>query len=237
MIEISCLNCNEVIQNQLSELELHTPFKIGLINPNLNVLTHHMSEKDGLFSIVLVHLTGQYTDLYLAESISAIHHSYPILVSANTDPNYISLIVKSKYKGVIHPEEINLEQLKLMISSVFKYGKLINNHIDLKQWNEFAPYVHTMPIPPFTDREKQVLHLLCHHYTGKQICDLLCTSLSNVRKIVTRLKRRSNCATEKELIITAIINCWVFPITFSKNNKLQLSDLNKTFMESPLISK
>ncbi len=62
---------------------------------------------------------------------------------------------------------------------------------------------------PFTDREIEVLKLLCHSYTRKEISDEMNIAEGTVKRHIENMLTKSGCKSTIELVVYVIGNGWI----------------------------
>ena len=77
------------------------------------------------------------------------------------------------------------------------------------------PEPKTIPLPqgetPFTDREMEVLRLLCKYMTHQEIADALAISKKTVDKHIENMREKAQMKTVMELVIYVLSNGWINP--------------------------
>ncbi len=62
---------------------------------------------------------------------------------------------------------------------------------------------------PFTQREIEVLHLLCRSYKREEIADALCISLGTLKRHIENMLEKSGCTSAMELAVYVTGNGWI----------------------------
>ena len=77
------------------------------------------------------------------------------------------------------------------------------------------PEPKTIPLPPgetpFTDREMEVLRLLCKYMTRQEIADALIISKKTVDKHIENMREKARLKSVMELVIYVLSNGWINP--------------------------
>ena len=77
------------------------------------------------------------------------------------------------------------------------------------------PEPKTIPLPrgetPFTDREMEVLRLLCNYMTHQEIADELLISKKTVDKHIENMREKVGVKTAMDLVIYVLSNGWINP--------------------------
>jgi DNA-binding NarL/FixJ family response regulator len=77
------------------------------------------------------------------------------------------------------------------------------------------PEPKTIPLPqgetPFSDREMEVLRLLCKYMTHQEIADRLFISKKTVDKHIENMREKAQMKSVMELVIYVLSNGWINP--------------------------
>jgi len=77
------------------------------------------------------------------------------------------------------------------------------------------PDPKVIPVPagetPFSEREMEVLQLLCRQVSNQEIADKLFISVNTVRRHIENMRHKAGFNTASELIIHVISNGWINP--------------------------
>ena len=204
--------CTDVAINQ----ELLTHIKnsyhsLGSVTYQFNEVLHFVKANNQAKHIIFIKLDQLNWKVPMPQQLHHAGQCYPILIADFITRQYAGLLIKQHFAGVLTRDSLVGIQLNQMVANVLSTGHLVNQYITTSDWENLNEYHRPLPMPKFTDREYEVLSLLCHSLNGKDIADAICTSVSNVRNIMYNLKEKCMCSSEKELIIIAIANMWVTP--------------------------
>ncbi len=76
-------------------------------------------------------------------------------------------------------------------------------------------FPETLQIPtangeaPFTERELEILRLLCHSYSRKEIADEIKIAEGTVKRHIENMLAKSNCKSTMDLVIYVVGNGWI----------------------------
>jgi DNA-binding NarL/FixJ family response regulator len=78
------------------------------------------------------------------------------------------------------------------------------------------PEPKTIPLPqgeaPFTDREMQVLRLMCKYADRQAVAGELFVSIATVKKHMDNIRQKAGFANQAELIVHVLSNGWINPL-------------------------
>ncbi len=63
---------------------------------------------------------------------------------------------------------------------------------------------------PYSERELEVLNLICHFYNSKEISELLSISRGTVKRHIENMRNKTGSRSLLELAIGAIENKWIY---------------------------
>ena len=79
------------------------------------------------------------------------------------------------------------------------------------------PEPKAIPVPagetPFSERELEVLQLLCRQVSNQEIAEKLCISVNTVRRHIENMRLKAGFSTATELVIHVIANGYINPHT------------------------
>ncbi len=161
-----------------------------------DIVLSDLRMKDGSGKDVLNTLTKEYPDIK------------SIIISSHYQPNYLGYMFKSGANAFI-PKEIDKKDLVKVIQNVARNG----HHLDAdqiavlrKQIASNTPSVPTNSLDELTPRELDVLKLLCHQLTAKEIGEKLFVSKKTVETHKSNLLSKTGAKNIAGLIIFAAQN-------------------------------
>ncbi|UHO39482.1 response regulator transcription factor [Chryseobacterium capnotolerans] len=210
----------------------HSKIKIGIVDDDLLFvqLLKSYIESNGNYQVVLTSTGG---DQFLSEDLPALDILILDLRMANGDglevmtelskqENEIKIIVLSSFyrrsfmgqmlKMGAHAflsKEIELEELLVVINTVYNTGHYFSNEqIDVMrtQFSNKLPEFHAFSKNELTEREIDVLRLVCQQLSTKEIADSLFISPKTVETHKTNLMIKTGVKNMAGLVIYAVQN-------------------------------
>lgn len=210
----------------------HSKIKIGIVDDDLLFvqLLKNYIESNGNYQVVLTSTGG---DQFLSEDLPALDILILDLRMANGDglevmtelskqENEIKIIVLSSFyrrsfmgqmlKMGAHAflsKEIELEELLVVINTVYNTGHYFSNEqIDVMrtQFSNKLPEFHAFSKNELTEREIDVLRLVCQQLSTKEIADSLFISPKTVETHKTNLMIKTGVKNMAGLVIYAVQN-------------------------------
>lgn len=210
----------------------HSKIKIGIVDDDLLFvqLLKNYIESNGNYQVVLTSTGG---DQFLSEDLPVLDILILDLRMANGDglevmtelskqENEIKIIVLSSFyrrsfmgqmlKMGAHAflsKEIELEELLVVINTVYNTGHYFSNEqIDVMrtQFSNKLPEFHAFSKNELTEREIDVLRLVCQQLSTKEIADSLFISPKTVETHKTNLMIKTGVKNMAGLVIYAVQN-------------------------------
>lgn len=128
-----------------------------------------------------------------------------IVLSSHYHPNFLGYIFKKGVHAFI-PKEVLKDELVDVIQQVARNGHYLNaEQVDVlrKQIASNSPSIPKKDVDAITDREKEVLQLLCHQLTAKEIAERLFLSKKTVETHKSNLLLKTGAKNVAGLIIFA----------------------------------
>ena len=127
----------------------------------------------------------------------------------------IKVIVTSGFDEITYmprAKEIGAHAFVYKLKDVEYYREVAKRVLD----GEFVfPEPKTIPLPqgeaPFTDREMEVLRLLCKYMTHQEIAGRLFISKKTVDKHIENMREKAQMKSVMELVIYVLSNGWINP--------------------------
>ena len=136
-----------------------------------------------------------------------------IVISSFYDPNYLGFIFKLGVSAFI-PKEIDKDALIQIIQAVYSEGYYFDQNQMKVLQGQMNTKVSNMPLDPkdaLTSREIEVLKLLCHQLTAKEIGEKLFISKKTVETHKSNLLTKTGAKNLAGLIIFATQNGFIDP--------------------------
>lgn len=173
----------------------HPLFRSGLVNylNKVNNFKVTLEAADG--QELLNNLPAQPVDIVLLDldmpkglggkdTLSKLIEDYPekypaIIVSHHTDESFVSNLIQQGARGYL-AKDSEPEEIREAILGVHRNGFHFTSLVSYDKWFEIMRRQSTQAQPKFqeseqlTDRQKQVVKLICEQKSAKEIADLLC---------------------------------------------------------------
>jgi DNA-binding NarL/FixJ family response regulator len=148
------------------------------------------------------------------EAHQQIRKKYPqqkvLIITMEADEQIMLHLISEGVNGYLmknaDPEELE-EAIKLVLKNDFYFPKEISQLL-LK--NVKQRQTRLQQLPELTDRELEVLNLICKEYTGLEIAEKLNISSRTVEGFRRKLLEKTNCKNSAGLVVYAIKNRLVF---------------------------
>jgi DNA-binding NarL/FixJ family response regulator len=177
---------------------------VANLNPDIVVLDLTLKDSDGL---------------EVLKNINAQHPTIPVLVlSIHAESLYAELALRAGAEGYVMKSE-PLANVLAAIRRILTGGIYVSESMTsrmLHQHARGATIVEALPIERLTDRERQVLHLLGHWHTTRQIARELHLSIKTVENYREKLKAKLNLDSASALV--------QFAVEWTQNSKRDQSD-------------
>ena len=177
---------------------------VANLNPDVVVLDLTLKDSDGLE--VLKNINAQYPTL-------------PVLVlSIHAESLYAELALRAGAEGYVMKSE-PLANVLGAIRRVLSGGIYVSDSMTSRMLQKHArgsTTAEALPIERLTDRERQVLHLLGHWHTTREIAKVLHLSIKTVENYREKLKAKLNLDSASALV--------QFAVEWTQNSKRDPSD-------------
>jgi DNA-binding NarL/FixJ family response regulator len=177
---------------------------VANLNPDVVVLDLTLKDSDGL---------------EVLKNINAQHPTVPVLVlSIHAESLYAELALRAGAEGYVMKSE-PLANVLSAIRRVLTGGIYVSESMTSRMLHQHArgpTTVETLPIERLTDRERQVLRLLGHWYTTREIARVLHLSIKTVENYREKLKAKLNLDSASALV--------QFAVEWTQNSKRNPSD-------------
>src|SRR5436190_6653852 len=165
---------------------------VANLNPDVVVLDLTLKDSDGL---------------EVLKNIKAQHPTIPVLVlSIHAESLYAELALRAGAKGYVMKSE-PLANVLAAIRRVLTGGIYVSESMTsrmLQKHARGATAVEALPLERLTDRERQVLHLLGHWHTTREIARVLHLSIKTVENYREKLKAKLNLDSASALVQFAV---------------------------------
>ncbi len=192
-------------------------FKAALNNSGFS--RGYFGSKTGGLLNFLLHNAGREHVLFVRPALDFLNICNPInlrqycivdvvLIGPGLPREHIPFVQKCMVGGYIDPETINNKQLINIVNSLKKDGYFANKFIPLELWENQPKHVFPRPKPSLTEGEEEVLLLLCHNYSIKQIAERLHKKEPAIRARIRKIKDKLYADSIREIITIVMANMW-----------------------------
>jgi DNA-binding NarL/FixJ family response regulator len=129
---------------------------------------------------------------------SAYPHAKFIILDTGylTDKDIITILTSYKIEGIISTH-IGINIFKKAIRAVYE-GQMWLDHYDIKNLLRKSDSIHNENV--FTNREKDIIKLVCHGCTNKEIAQRLYISDQTVKAHMSRIFKKYNVSNRSQLV-------------------------------------
>jgi DNA-binding CsgD family transcriptional regulator len=132
-----------------------------------------------------------------------------VILGAELPIDLIGFVQEYKIAGFISPEELTEASIIKMLLDIEDHGYFANQHIPANYWINKLPYKFPRRKPVLTPLEEQVLKLLCHNLTVKEISVALGKNEPAIRAHISNLREKLFAKSLLEIVVIAMANMWV----------------------------
>ncbi|MGB0392181.1 MAG: LuxR C-terminal-related transcriptional regulator [Salibacteraceae bacterium] len=132
-----------------------------------------------------------------------------IFVGKTLPKELIQYITSNSISGFLTEDDFLQPQLNLWVHEIKTNGYITNKHVPEEYWIKRPSYSYPRVMPKLSERESQILTLVCHAMSPKVIAQKCHTSEANVRKVIIQLRQKIPSHSTAELIVICIANLWV----------------------------
>jgi DNA-binding NarL/FixJ family response regulator len=205
MITITIADDHQIFRESLSELFTKQGFKVlGTAANGKQLLA--LLEKS-IPDVVIMDISMPEMDGF--EATQKAVEKYPgikiLTLSSFGDEKYYYQMVQAGVKGFVL-KNAGINELKLAITEIAHGGSWFSNDLLQKvisSLNKKSPKEGNLKL---TDRELEVLNLICKGFTAEKIAEELCLSQETIRTYRANLLSKTNCHNAPALVIYAIKN-------------------------------
>ncbi|MDP2384799.1 MAG: response regulator transcription factor [Bacteroidota bacterium] len=146
------------------------------------------------------------------ETTKALKEKYPqikiIILTMHNDEEFVAdLLIKGAHGFLLKDQDIEI--VADAIHAVIEKGHYFNASISEQLAKGLAKNIHTIPSfnkPTFTDRELEVMSLMCKQLTNKEIADRLLTSVRTIDRHRENLLLKMGVKNRAGIVLYAIQN-------------------------------
>ena len=206
---ISFITTDITTHNLLLSKISSSPFPLGIGATTFSKFIHFAKQNQNSKHVLFYQTRSNSTDFISPLKLKKHADIYTILITNQIQTEFSVMIQRFGFSGVITKDGIINFNLHQNVISLLEFGFLKNVLKLEKQWRETTLKFSPTIMPPFTDRQLEILNLLVHGHDGSGMAKKLNTSISNVRNIISSIKTILNCSSEKQIITICLANLWI----------------------------
>lgn len=205
----SILANDDELLNSFKELVNNSRFNIGYVgNRNRNLKSYISKHKDEKH-ILFMKPSQSYMNTSSPENLKKIGQVDVIVLGFSLPTDLIGFLQGYKVSGFIRMDELTLLSLNQILEDIQEKGYSSNYHMPEEFWVNKPKHEFPRPKPSLTNGENEVLTLLCHNYTVKQISEKLEKNEPAIRAHITNLREKLQAQTLLEIVVITMANSWV----------------------------
>lgn len=206
---LSILAVEKEILDHFDNLFRDTPFFMGYVGSKNIELREFITGKVEHKHLLFVKPSLNFMTVSSPENLKKLGEVDVMILGTSLPNELIGFLQEYNAVGFIKPSELNTITMDQIISDINKKGYSANYHIPEEYWINKPPHVFPRPKPKLTKGENEVLKLLCHNYSVRQIADLHDISESAIRSHILNLKEKLHAESLSEVIVISMANSWV----------------------------
>lgn len=179
---------------------------VGSKNLGLKELIHKYALKKHL---VFMRPSKKFMNVSSPKNLNKIADVSVIILGEELPEDLIGFLIEYDAMGFINPSDVSVAGIHEMLECIEKKGYVENAHIPAEHWLNKKPHIFPRPRPELTNGEEEVLRLLCHNFTVKEISDRLEKKEPAIRAHITNLREKLHAKSLLEIVIITMANTWV----------------------------
>ena len=205
----SVLAVESRIRDSITETLTSSGFGTGYIGDR-NVEIKEFIQKNTQYNhLVFLKPNRNFMALSSPENLKKIGNVHVLILGASLPQDMIGFLQEYKTSGFIRPDELNRLTISQICEDLDKKGYVANYHISEEFWINKPAHVFPRPKPKLTNGEEEVLRLLCHNFSVKNISEVLEKNEPAIRAHITNLREKLHAQTLLEIIVITMANMWV----------------------------
>jgi len=206
---LSILSAEKEILDHFDNLFRDTSFFLGYVGGKNIELREFIQDKLEHKHLLFVKPSLNFMTVSSPENLKKLGEVNVMILGNSLPKELIGFLQEYNAVGFIKPSELNTITMDQIISDIDKKGYSANYHIPEEYWINKPPHVFPRPKPKLTKGENEVLKLLCHNYSVRQIAELHEISEAAIRSHILNLKEKLHAESLSEVIVISMANSWV----------------------------
>lgn len=121
----------------------------------------------------------------------------------------ISFVLENEISAFVNPKTLTANHIIEITSAITEKGYFANKNIPEGFWLDKKPHVFPRPKPFLTITEEEVLKLLCHNFTVKEISVKLDKNEPAIRAHIANLREKLYAKSLLEIVVITMANMWI----------------------------
>lgn len=206
---LSILSTDTKTVQLLDGLFQKTQLFLGYTGSNSEGLNQFIKKYLSEDHLLFMKPTKEFLDSSSPQSLKKLGNVEVIILGNELPNDLIGFIQENKISGFVNPKELTVDSIIQIDKATKDFGYFANEHIPQEYWTNRKPHIFPRPKPKFTTLEEEVLRLLCHNYSVKEICEHLSKNEPAVRAHITNIREKLMARTLMEVVIIAMANMWI----------------------------
>lgn len=206
---LSVLSTNTGVLNYFKELLKDSPFDIGYIGSKNVEIRHFILDRTGHKHLLFLKPDLNFMTVSSPNNLKKIGEVDVVILGSKLPSELIGFLQEYNIAGYVRPDELNNLTIGQIIADVQKKGFTANYHIPEENWIHKPAHVFPRPKPKLTQGEDEVLKMLCHNFTVKQISEHLDKKEPAIRAHIANLREKLHAQTLLEIVVITMANSWV----------------------------
>ena len=181
----------------------------GYVGTSIKQLKQYVNNNQNRNHIILVEVSLRLFEMINAKELLNLPHVYIVVLGTSLPTDQVAFLQKHHIKGFVSKHGIDESGYVNIVSQITKKGYVANEFVHENKWINKPKHTYPRVMPSLTQRQYQVMTLLCNGKTGVEIAQLVNTSEANVRKVCEKLRVALGVRSTTEIIIVCLSNGWV----------------------------
>tara|TARA_R110002050_G_scaffold41242_1_gene100080 strand:+ start:81438 stop:82208 length:771 start_codon:yes stop_codon:yes gene_type:complete len=205
----SIIASNSKLLRSFKELIENSRLNVGYIGNQNQELHKYIKTSEYDQHIVFMKPSQSFMTHSSPENLKKIGQVYVIILGSSLPVDLVGFLQEFKVSGFIGTAELNLITLNQILEDILLKGYTANYHIPEEYWKNKPKHEFPRPKPTLTNAENEVLILLCHNYSVKQISEKLHKKEPAIRFQIANLREKLHAQSLLEIVVITMANSWV----------------------------
>lgn len=206
---LSILSADTNVRQLMNKLVDDTQFFKGYVGEDNSGLQDFIREQQEVKHVLFLKPAKDYMTTSSPINLKKLGDVDVVVLGKDLPKDLIGFVQEYKTAGFVNPFEIKAHHIIEIIDAIQQNGFYANEHIPNEYWAKSTPYVFPRPRPDLTIGEEEVLRLLCHNFSVKEICDKLDKKEPAIRAHITNLREKLYAKSLLEIVVITMANMWI----------------------------